>query len=78
MSFKAPEHYLRGTHLRIAEILGSQSLTAYEIAQRLDSTFEAVTSCLRGMRNRGEVVALKPKKVGTPYKYRLKRQEAAA
>lgn len=64
--------YLRDTHARIAAVLADGPMTAYEIAQRLGNTFDGVTSCLRGMVNRREVVRLKPKVHGTPYRYKLR------
>lgn len=68
-------NYLRGTHVRIAAVLDTPKTVA-EIAQVLGSSYEAVSACLTGMRNRREVVALKPAKQGKPRRYRLR--EAAA
>lgn len=63
--------YLRDTHQRVATVLNEGPQTAYEIAQRLGTNFDGITSCLRGMVNRREVVRLKPKQQGKPYRYRL-------
>jgi hypothetical protein len=65
--------YLRDTHKRVAAVLAEGgTLTADQIAQRLGNTFDGITSCLRGMRNRREVVAIKPAQPGKPYRYRLR------
>jgi predicted ArsR family transcriptional regulator len=64
--------YLRDTHKRVAAVLAEGgTLTADQIAQRLGNTFDGITSCLRGMRNRREVVAIKGGP-GQPYRYRLR------
>lgn len=63
--------YLRGTHLRVAEAMAGGPQTIAELAQRLNLPYEAIASTLRGMRNRGEVVALKAK-IGQPNRYKLK------
>lgn len=58
---------------RVAVVLGDgHAMTAKEIAQRLNATEEGVFASLRGMRTRREVVALKPKVHGKPYRFRLR------
>lgn len=74
---RSPEEYLRGTHARVADALAAGPQTIAEIAQRLDSSYEAIASTLRGMRNRGEVAALKAKP-GKPYRYKLKAKAVEA
>lgn len=69
-------HYLRDTHQHVATVLADGPMTAYEIAQRLGNTFDGITSCLRGMVNRREVVRLKPKAQGKPYRYKLREGNA--
>lgn len=64
--------YLRDTHKRVAAVLADGALTAGEIAARLGCTYDGVASCLNGMRNRQEVVALKPRRQGEPRRYRLR------
>lgn len=61
---------------KIATTLASGDLTASEISQRIGVNRMGVESCLRGMRNRGEVVRL-PSPVGAPYRFRLVRRMAA-
>ncbi|HEV2540226.1 MAG TPA: hypothetical protein VGU03_11015 [Frateuria sp.] len=62
----------RGTHEHVAAVLADGPKTAYEIAEQLNSTFDGITACLRGMRNRKEVVRLKPAALGKPCRYRLR------
>lgn len=72
MSARAPSTYLRDTSTRVSSVLTDNPMTAHEIAQRLGGTLDGITSCLRGMVNRGEVSRLKPRLAGKPYRYRLK------
>lgn len=61
---------------KIAATLASGELTASEISQRIGVNWMGVESCLRGMRNRGEVVRI-GKDRGTPFRFRLVRRIAA-
>lgn len=63
--------YLRGTHERIAAVMDKPQ-TAAELAQRLALPYEAIASTLRGMHCRREVVKLKPKDAGKPYRWKLR------
>lgn len=63
---------LNDTHRRIAEVLRGKTLTAAEIAGLIGTTYIGAVSCLRGMKNRRQVVTLKPKDASKPYRYRLR------
>jgi hypothetical protein len=68
---RSPEQYLRGTHLRIAAVMDAP-MTIDDLAQRLALPYEAIASTLRGMHARREVVKLKPKDAGKPYRWKLR------
>lgn len=60
-----------GMHVEItAQLTQAKTLTPVELAARLKADLGAVSSCLLGMRRRGEVVRLSHKP-GTWSRYRL-------
>jgi hypothetical protein len=60
----------------IAWLLASGPMTIAETAQRLGCSYQAASACIAGMRNRREVVTLKPKDASKPYRFRLREGQA--
>jgi hypothetical protein len=60
----------------IAGLLASGPMTIAETAQRLGCSYQAASACIAGMRNRREVVTLKPKDASKPYRFRLREGQA--